>query len=502
MATYKDVLFLVDNVTKPLAKIALKMRETQRKSEKLTGVVGKLQRRMNYVGKTFTEAGNRMKAAGNKISNIVGKLGLSFGVMSAAVGMAFNKLQGWFTSTAQYGDRIDKMSQKIGMSTQSFQEWDFIMSQNGSSVETLQMGYKTLANQMNGVQKGSKESIKAFAALGVKVKDNTGKFRTQDEVFNDVVRALQKETNATKKAILGNQLFGRSFIEMKPLLNQTAESIDDLRKQAQDTIISEEDIKNSVKFTDAMDKFTRIFQAKMAPVVTRVMPKVIEIMDKMLARTDIIEKVINLIVYLTDKLIGLVDWFMGLSKSCKIAIAAVVGLVTIIGPLLTFVGNLMLGFGQLLPILTEFGLTTGPAAAAALGTIASTAIAATGAIMGLLFAFIKIKAELDAWGDSTKGMDEKLKINNLATDKLNNKGLERLQEQRKLMGAKNFDKKNPELAAILNQAEKQGRVSKITDLSPRTTNNDNRNYTYNTTNNYGQNYGLSPLTAPQFVVGR
>ena len=55
--------------------------------------------------------------------------------------------------SAEATDRIDKMSQKIGLSRQGFQEFDFIMSQSGMSVDQPQMGFKTLVTQVDQAAK-------------------------------------------------------------------------------------------------------------------------------------------------------------------------------------------------------------------------------------------------------------------------------------------------------------------------------------------------------------
>ena len=46
-------------------------------------------------------------------------------------------------------DRVDKLSQKIGMSRQGFQEWDYILSQSGTDVEKATDGFKTLVTQID-----------------------------------------------------------------------------------------------------------------------------------------------------------------------------------------------------------------------------------------------------------------------------------------------------------------------------------------------------------------
>lgn len=253
MATYKDVLVLVDKVSAPLKKIQGNTDKLREKMSRLTGGLKKVGGALTAVGATVGVVGGAILRGANQV--------------------------------AEMGDRIDKMSQKIGMSRKSFQEWDYIMSQNGGNVETLQMGFKTLVTQIEGVQKGSKDSIKAFSDLGVQVKDNNGKFRSADDIFNDTVRSLQKIENPTQKMILANRLFGRSAAELRPLLNQEAQAVDDLRSKANSMglIISDEDVANSVKFKDTMDTFTRFFQAKFATVMMKLMPEFSKALEDIMA---------------------------------------------------------------------------------------------------------------------------------------------------------------------------------------------------------------------------
>ena len=236
------------------------------------------------IGITTKEA-KRLHAQANQLSKALSKnlksactaVGIGFGAVTATAGVLINK-------TIEAGDRIDKMSQKIGMSRQAFQEWDFIMSQNGGSVESLQMGYKALANQMGGVQKGSKDSIGYFKKLGVAVKDNHGQLRKQEDVFNDSVRALQNMKNPTEKAIIANKLFGKSAIEMKPLLNQTSESVDTLRKRANDLgmVMSDEAVDASVKLTDSIDAIQRSFSAFGNQIGAQLVPYVQQLADELI----------------------------------------------------------------------------------------------------------------------------------------------------------------------------------------------------------------------------
>lgn len=203
---------------------------------------------------------------------------------TVVIGAAVSAVAALTSKTMQAGDNIDKMSQKIGMSRKSYQEWDYIMSQNGSSVDVLKMGYKTLASQMEMVTKGNKDSIGYFQKLGVSIKDSAGNLRSQDEVFNDTIRALQNIQNPTERAIIGQKLLGKSFLEMKPLLNQSAESVDKLRQKANDLglVMSDDAIDGAVQLTDTIDTLKRSFGAIGLVAGTQFIPIVQNLADELI----------------------------------------------------------------------------------------------------------------------------------------------------------------------------------------------------------------------------
>ena len=72
--------------------------------------------------------------------------------------MAGKKLTNLAIDTAAAGDIIDKSSQKLGLSAEAYQEWDYVLSQSGVDIESAGMGFKTLTNQIDSAKKGSKEA--------------------------------------------------------------------------------------------------------------------------------------------------------------------------------------------------------------------------------------------------------------------------------------------------------------------------------------------------------
>lgn len=235
--------------------------------KQLANKVGMTNEQFKQASKSVKDFSKELNKTVNNVKKFAQATAVGFGAVVAG-GVALAK------KTAEAGDRIDKMSQKIGMSRKAFQEWDFIMSQNGGSVDSLQMGYKTLATQMVNASKGSKDTTAIFKRLGVAIKDNNGNLRTQDEVFNESVRALQRIKNPTEKAIMAQKLFGKSAMDLKPLLNQSADSVDELRDKANKLgfVLSDDVVNASVAFTDTQDVLNRSIEALGATIGAEFIP--------------------------------------------------------------------------------------------------------------------------------------------------------------------------------------------------------------------------------------
>lgn len=227
------------------------------------------------------------------------------GGATGAVG-AVTKLAKSSSSTA---DNIDKMSQKIGISAKSYQEWDYILSQNGMDVDKLQVGIKTMTNQMNSAANGSKASADAFKQLGVEVTNSDGSLRKQEDVFNEAIGKLQGMQNETERSALATKLFGKAGSEMAPLLNQSAESTDELRKKCNELgmVLSDDTIKSGVSLNDTLDTMERSFSAVKTNLGAAFMPIVEKaakfIIGKMPQISEMFKKLEPVLTAMMDKLL-------------------------------------------------------------------------------------------------------------------------------------------------------------------------------------------------------
>ena len=194
---------------------------------------------------------------------------------------------------AASGDRVDKLSQKVGMSRKGFQEWDYILSQNGMSIESLQGGMKKLNNTIDDAIGGSKTAVNAFGRIGISVDDLKGK--SPEQVFEMTVKALQGMPDGAEKAALANELLGRSGSELMPLLNGSSKSVDELKAKAKELgiVLSDDSIDASVKFTDTLDSLKRSLGAVVTKVGVAVMPIMQKAADWVIANMPTIQMVMG-----------------------------------------------------------------------------------------------------------------------------------------------------------------------------------------------------------------
>lgn len=183
-------------------------------------------------------------------------------------------------------DRVDKMSQKIGMSRQGFQEWDYILAQTGANIDGLQMSMKTLSTQADAVTKGGSEATAMFEKLGVEVLDVNGKMKDQEALFSEVFLALSDLESETERTAMASRLLGRSATELAPAMNQGSDAIEKLRDDAHSLGLVYEDelIDSGVRLGDNILALTKAFEAFKTKAIGPVVGALVQVTDKMLGQ--------------------------------------------------------------------------------------------------------------------------------------------------------------------------------------------------------------------------
>ena len=176
------------------------------------------------------------------------------------------------SNVAEYGDRIDKLSQKMNMSAQGLQEWDFVMQHCGTSIESMQASIKTLSN-------AAETDSEAFERLGIsqeQIAEMSG-----EELFNATITALQGVEDETERTYLAGQLLGRGATELGALLNMTADETAEMKNQAHELggVLSDDAVKDAAQFQDSLQNMQTAFTGMKNSMLTEFLPSFSTVMD-------------------------------------------------------------------------------------------------------------------------------------------------------------------------------------------------------------------------------
>lgn len=188
---------------------------------------------------------------------------------TAAVGGAFVKATG---SVAEYGDHIDKMSQKMGLSAEKYQEWDAILQHSGTSIDTMKAGMKTLAN---AVESGNE----AFQRIGLTQEQIAN--MSQEELFGATISGLQNVEDTTERTYLAGKLLGRGATELGALLNTSAEDTEAMRQRVHELggVMSDEAVKAAAHYKDSLQDMTTALNGVKRNMMSSFLPSITTVMD-------------------------------------------------------------------------------------------------------------------------------------------------------------------------------------------------------------------------------
>lgn len=178
------------------------------------------------------------------------------------------------TSAAEYGDNVDKMSQKMGVSSEFFQEMDAVLKHSGTSMESLKASMKTMAT---AAQQGNE----AFQALGISEEEVAS--MSQEDLFNAVITGLQNMEEGTERTYLASQLLGRGATELGALLNTSAEETQAMKDRLHELggVMSDEDVKAAAQFQDSLQDMQTGFEGMQRKLVSGFLPSMSKVMDGM-----------------------------------------------------------------------------------------------------------------------------------------------------------------------------------------------------------------------------
>lgn len=168
---------------------------------------------------------------------------------------------------AAMGDEIRDNAQKVFMSTSAYQEWGYVLQQNGVDVSTLNMA-------MRQFSKTFATDNALMAKYGITAKSTS-------KAFEQAVFAIQNMETETERVSAMTELFGTRAASMMTIFNLTNESTKELMAtyRAIGGTMSDELIRKSDALTDAITAMKAAWQGLRNTLAETLMPILLQVVE-------------------------------------------------------------------------------------------------------------------------------------------------------------------------------------------------------------------------------
>jgi len=224
----------------------------------------------------------------NKMGSFAAKAGTAILTLGTGAATAMTKLA---TNTASSAKEIDKFSKVTGFTTEAFQEWDYIMKQNGYSMEQASGDMAALAEKAMDAAAGAGEGAELFGKLGVQVTDSSGKLKSQEQLFEETITALQGMNNETERNAIASALMSTTGEELTPILSKNSDEIERMKQEAHDMggVMSETAVSSGVALSNTISQFQTMGASLMNSLGSTLMPVFQTVLDLILENMPMIQ---------------------------------------------------------------------------------------------------------------------------------------------------------------------------------------------------------------------
>ena len=213
------------------------------------------------------EVSTSMIAAGNVIGNFV-----------------TDGIRGLASFTAEvinFADRLDEMSQRLGISTETLSGWGYAAKMSGTDLESLAGAIPKLSKTLAAAADEGSKAGQLFKALGIDVKDAEGNLRDVEDVLPEIADRFKALKNDTTEAALAHELFGRSGATMLEFLNRGSDGIAELTGRARELglIVDGETASAAASFNDGLEDLRAVTTALGLDVAKLLLPHLQDLVD-------------------------------------------------------------------------------------------------------------------------------------------------------------------------------------------------------------------------------
>lgn len=231
----------IDNQTIALNQAKGKLRDFESQVKQTEQAIDSFDNSIDKMSTTSKDSLNTMNIA-------MGNL------LAQGVEMLISGIADLTQQTFEFSKQVLRVHEVTGMSIESLQQWEAMFKQVGEgSIENFVGDLSMLAEKIMDCANDTGEGAELFGILGLSVVDTSGKLKSQEQVLNETISALQNMEDVTKRNAIASALLGTTGEELIPILNMTNEELEAMKANVD--IVSERDLQIINDFRIAWEEF-------------------------------------------------------------------------------------------------------------------------------------------------------------------------------------------------------------------------------------------------------
>ena len=254
----------------------------------ILGTLGSLNVLLSADTVQFTSA---MEKAAYTAENKARRMGFAVKSVALMAAAAATSIAVSIKKTIDHADEIGEMASSIGLTVEQLSSLEYAAKLSGVEIESLRTFFQKFNNTIFDGAKGVKESATLFKALGISIKDNNGKLKSNYDLFLEVADALSKVSDGATKSALAQDLFGKSGAAMIPFLNSGKDGIEKLAEEASrlGIVLNSDTAQAADRFNDNMTRMASATQGIVLAFTSGLLPTLTNLTENMNSSTSALE---------------------------------------------------------------------------------------------------------------------------------------------------------------------------------------------------------------------
>lgn len=235
---------------------ALKVKDALNKAQSTLNNMEKENAELAEAEKQETAAAKENTGAHEKLNGVLKTAGAAVAAVAAAAAAAAKAIWDMTNAAGEWADNLLTLSQQSGVAVDTLQKWDYAARFIDTDSETLVKALGKVAKMQAGSIKSGDEYITMLDGQTIALRNSNGELKSNEDLLMNMVDALGSIADDTVREAAAQELFGKSFQEMMPLINAGSEGLKKYGDEAEalGLVLSGDAVNSLGEFDDQMQR--------------------------------------------------------------------------------------------------------------------------------------------------------------------------------------------------------------------------------------------------------